>query len=198
MNNTSKDRILKTTVNLYAYYGINGVSMSQVASELQISKKTLYAEFSNKEELLSACIDYELERLNCSLNRIEKEALNPVDAIILITSDLIRYKTCFCPAFYRDLNRFQYPLLKINNYLKELVGRYRIYFQKGKQEEYFQPELDCEVMSTIFIEQLIDKKSSHQSVMIFTFLRGICTQQGLNILSNYTPATIKKNIYDYN
>ena len=53
----SKDKILRTTVKLYAHYGIKGVSMSQIAGALQISKKTLYAEFGNKEDLLSACID---------------------------------------------------------------------------------------------------------------------------------------------
>lgn len=194
----SKDKILRTTVNLYAHYGIKGVSMSQIAGALQISKKTLYAEFGNKEDLLSACIDSELQRINRVLDNTERDAINPIDTIILLTSDLMQYRSYFCPAFYRDLGRFHEAFRKMEHFKIKLADRYYHHFEKGRDEGYFQPEFDYEAMASIFLEQLSDRNPSHQSVVIFTFLRGICTDKGTKALCNYSPGTIRKNVYDYN
>ena len=99
--NLFKEMVLKTTINLYAHYGIRGVSMGQIAGALRISKKTLYEEFGNKEELLCTCLDYEAERLTNMLAKIEKETTNPVETVVMVTHNLFRYKFYFCSSYIK-------------------------------------------------------------------------------------------------
>lgn len=52
-----KDKIMKKYFQLGMEQGFSKVLLDQVASELSISKKTIYKFFTSKEEIISACID---------------------------------------------------------------------------------------------------------------------------------------------
>jgi len=98
----SKEIILKTVLNLFAHFGIKGVSMNQIAESLRISKKTIYVYFSNKEELLCACLDYEKENVFNMMECAEKESNNTIESISLLTLHMSRYRASYCPAFYKQ------------------------------------------------------------------------------------------------
>ena len=53
-----KDQIIKTSTEMFFKLGFKSVTMDDIASRLAISKKTLYKNFSNKEELIISCSDY--------------------------------------------------------------------------------------------------------------------------------------------
>src|ERR1700733_8611444 len=51
-----KDRIKQKADELYRRYGIKSVTMDEIASQLGVSKKTIYHSFSDKNELVDAVI----------------------------------------------------------------------------------------------------------------------------------------------
>jgi len=188
----TKERILRTAANLFANYGIKGVSMSQIAGALCISKKTLYEQFENKEDLLSECLDYERKRMNKIMENTEHESGNPVEAFILGLTDLYQYKSNFCPSFLKDIKRFPQLHHKFIINKERLRGKYIGYLNRGVQQGYFMPEYDYERISEIIVEQFIEGRSSiQQPHFMMTFLRGICTEKGLETLNNFTPQNIK-------
>lgn len=182
-----KERILKTTMNLYANYGIKGVSMSQIAGALQMSKKTLYAEFGNKEQLLNECIDYEAERLIKILKNTEQETENPVQIIAMITSKIFQYNSNYCPAFGRDITQFQSAYNKLLMGRVQLIERYKYYFKKGVDEGYYQPDQNYEVISSLIIEQSINKHVLKYLSISKIFLQGMCTPKGKEALRMFMP-----------
>jgi Transcriptional regulator len=56
-----RDKILKTVALLSARYGLKKFTVDEVASELHISKKTLYQYFRSKDEMIQAYFDENIE-----------------------------------------------------------------------------------------------------------------------------------------
>jgi hypothetical protein len=65
-----KFRILETAKELFARYGYAKVKTSEVANLLGISKRTLYENFSSKEDLYSAVVDEVIEINNEKIQKL--------------------------------------------------------------------------------------------------------------------------------
>ena len=57
-----KDRILSYAIENFSRNGIRNVKMDDIASDLGISKRTLYQLFKDKENLLVECFKYSEKR----------------------------------------------------------------------------------------------------------------------------------------
>lgn len=178
-------------MSLFARYGIKGVSMNQIATALQMSKKTLYAEFENKEEMLSECLKYEKVRMQKLIEKNEEEAQNPLEALILGMSTMFHYRSTLCPAFFRDLQRYMEAQDIVLATKAKSHDLYMKYFNQGIEEGYFQSTFEYEAIASLFIEQLGDWNNLQQPYIILTFLRGVCTEKGLEVLNHFTLLNIQ-------
>src|SRR6266545_5395017 len=61
-----RDRILVATVRLMRQHGYRKVTMSDIADAAEISRPTLYAEFPNKEAVMSAIVEQHAEALTAA------------------------------------------------------------------------------------------------------------------------------------
>lgn len=76
---TSKKKALLIDVarKLFAQKGLNGTTMNDIANESGISRRTLYVYFSNKEEIYSAVIETEIERLSDKMDEVASRDIDP-------------------------------------------------------------------------------------------------------------------------
>lgn len=176
---------------LFSRYGIKGVSMNQVATALQMSKKTLYAEFGNKEEMLLECLKYEEVRIRKLIEKVEEETQNPMEALILALSNMFHYRSTFCAAFFKDMQRYMEAQDILLSTKDKLLDLYMKYFNEGIKEGYFQSGFEYETIASLFIEQLGGWDNLHQPYIIFTFLRGVCTEKGIEVLDRFSPLKIQ-------
>ena len=58
-----EEAILKAAKKMFSKYGFKKVSMDEIARESGVTKKTVYANFSSKEDLLNELIKYELKSM---------------------------------------------------------------------------------------------------------------------------------------
>jgi len=189
-----KKEIIQTTITLYAKYGIKGVTMDQIAKQMCISKKTIYQEFENKEQLVNEVVNMGNNRILRIIKGSEAQAQSPLEAVLLISANLYNYLRSFCPTFYRNINRFK-SAEKIMDKSKEYTHqRFTYHFLQGVEHEIFIPENDYQVVSAIYIEQLKDVQPQHQLTTTFTFLRGICTTKGQYELKHYANMYNQSNI----
>jgi AcrR family transcriptional regulator len=80
--------------------------MDDLADELGMSKKTLYAHFSGKTALLQAVIEDKLSRAEADLNRVTAEATNDFPARLHALLSCMRGHTEeIQPPFVRDVQR---------------------------------------------------------------------------------------------
>jgi AcrR family transcriptional regulator len=62
-----RQSIVQAAAPLFAKIGFNDCEMQRVASRLRIAKGTLYLYFKSKEELFSACVDWEMQQMQAAL-----------------------------------------------------------------------------------------------------------------------------------
>lgn len=63
MTHTTKDRILETALSLFAHQGYMATSMSDIASQLGITKAALYKHYTGKQEILDRIVE-QMEQLD--------------------------------------------------------------------------------------------------------------------------------------
>lgn len=189
----TRERILITALSLYTRYGIKGVTMNQLANELQVSKKTLYLEFDSKDDLVAECIDYESERIARVLEKTIAESSESLETIVLICKAISGHLTTVCPAFFKDMGRYEYADKVIEQRKIEILNLTKILLQRGVKEGDVIENVNFELIMSILIEQLHTRSDNNASIII-TMLRGICTEQGMKKLETYYKMTQRMTI----
>ena len=187
-----KEKIIQTAVAFYSRYGIKSVSMNQIANAMSISKRTIYENFENKEELLIGCLEFGTEKLRETVEETEKQSKSAIETFTAICTSVFRYTGSFCPSFYKDIVRYPDAANKLDEYKDFFKEECRYYFSKGVEEGCFLPDQNYEFITSLFVDQLHQMKLEHQTSMVHTLLRGICTEQGLEELKKYIPRVSQK------
>lgn len=101
-----RERIVAAARAHFFAHGIRSVSMDDLAAELGMSKKTLYAHFETKTALLQAVILNKFEQLECELDAVVAET---ADDFARGLHDLLqcmqRQLAEIQPPFVRDIRR---------------------------------------------------------------------------------------------
>ena len=175
-----QDQLIKEkyTLKLLVYFQNNGIrnfSMSQLASDFNLSKTTLYNHFESKEEMVN-------QALECKLNIIgEYESV--LENITLPYKE--RYRKAmlfFCVQSYdvssRLLNEIKndYPQLwkKVILFQKNVLDNLQSYFQIGIDKGIFKKDTNPLLLS-LEDQQFFDLLSNHE----------ILERNGIDVLSAF-------------
>ncbi len=82
------DELLPVISKLFKKCGIKCINMDDIARELGISKKTLYQQFENKNDVLDQIIRFELRTELGELEDLSHSLINAIDQIIAISNYL--------------------------------------------------------------------------------------------------------------
>ncbi len=74
-NASTRIEILKSAAKAFRKLGYHGATVEQIAAALHMKKGNLYYYFRNKEDILFACHNYSLDRLNQLLDDIQHSPL---------------------------------------------------------------------------------------------------------------------------
>jgi DNA-binding XRE family transcriptional regulator len=195
MNEELKNILLKVR-GLYTKFGIKSITMDDVATELGISKKTLYQHVTDKEDLVDKFIDNEIElrqKQICECFKIGYNAIEELFEISLFMNKLMREQN---PATEHDLKKY-YPeqYQKIAKVRREGMYSYILLnLKKGKNEGLYRNDMDDEVIAKLYLSRAESVPIStlytveeFTSIKIFVELltyhiRGIATQTGISEL----------------
>ncbi|HKJ48842.1 MAG TPA: TetR/AcrR family transcriptional regulator [Christiangramia sp.] len=73
-----RDKILNTATEMFLQYGFKSVTMDDIAENMGISKKTIYAHYSTKNKLVQASGSHLLKTISLGIDEIRSKNLNPV------------------------------------------------------------------------------------------------------------------------
>jgi AcrR family transcriptional regulator len=101
-----KQRIVARARRHFLVHGFRGVTMDDLAEELGMSKKTLYAHFPSKTALLEAVIADKFHEVEAGLNEISSaKSINFTTKLQLLLECVERQLEEIQPAFVRDMRR---------------------------------------------------------------------------------------------
>lgn len=78
----TRQKLVDVARQLFAKKGIANTTMNDIATLSGKGRRTLYTYFNSKEEIFSAVIESELERLSDKLDEVSEMSMRPQDKII--------------------------------------------------------------------------------------------------------------------
>ena len=192
-----KDRIIEKAGELFFQYGIKNISMDELASSLGMSKRTIYENFKDKEDILRSLILKLGDERNKIFKGFLEKGLNDVEIFINVIE--IQKKMPVSNAkFLQDIYKYypntamlmQKKIEKDNEFLREFL-------LTGIGQGYIRDDLNVEV-TAFLVEQstytyirasYMEKPPFSFSELFYTmmidFVRGIYTEKGIKIIDTH-------------
>lgn len=188
----TKEKILTHASALFMKYGFKSITMDDICRELGMSKKTIYQFYSDKNELVSACIDAELNTMECGADAIMSKYENPIDAMIAIIEFTGGMMQSLTPGVLFDLKKyFRSSWDKLDNHIKQAVyASVKANVENGQKKGLYRKDTDINHISMIYVHlvqllidpDLLDKgvviRDLHMAITRY-HIRAICTIKGL-------------------
>ncbi len=196
--NKYKDRIIDEAIQLFMKQGIRSVTMDEIAKQCGISKRTLYENFQDKEELLVNCVEKIHEIKMKNHKEIVKTSENVIEVLLTKIRQLMKDASQLKPSFHKEINKYYPSVAAIQQkYFKEFVANeISSFIKKGIKQGLFRKELNVEIVTGLLIGQIqyvindLSENSKYSIVEIFqtmmlSFARGISTNKGIALLENF-------------
>ena len=142
--NSDEMRIMEVATDRFMGAGLYKVTMDEIASDLRMSKKTVYKFFPSKEVLLKAIVHNMLKKVESEVQGIitsDKPLEEKLTALIMFVGKMMRRLS---RPFMTDIQRFA-PILwkEIEIFRRERVlSQLQQMFRQAKKEGAFREDLD--------------------------------------------------------
>jgi predicted DNA-binding protein YlxM (UPF0122 family) len=101
-----KQKITAESFQLFASYGIKSITMDDIARHLSISKKTLYENFEDKDDLVYEAICFKIELVQADMLKTQKEASDAIDELIRASEYVSKMLKGMNPAAIMDMRKY--------------------------------------------------------------------------------------------
>lgn len=201
-----QERIRQKADELFRKYGIRSVTMDEIATQLGMSKKTIYQYYADKDQLVDAvAIDEIHYSQECCLKDAEVSA-NAIEEIFRVMEFVEVMFRNMNPSMLHDLEKY-HPLgyrkflEHKNKFLFEMIKRN---IERGISEELYRPEIDIEIMARYRIESMMllfkpelfpaskFNMVKLQQEILEHFLYGLATLKGYKLILKYKQQRINR------
>ena len=178
--------------------------MDDIAHELNVSKRTIYEHFTDKEQLLIECLKFIYQELRAQGKKlIRKSSRNTLDVILIL------YKIYFDMLKRANRNFFidvkKYPqIIKHQQRREESNNRkFKAWMQQGIDEGLFREDAKSDILLYILkrdLELIIETTDFNTystddlgKNFILFYLRGIATPKGQQIIEEFIQKSEPNN-----
>lgn len=145
--------ILEKIEKLFMRFGVKSVTMDDVARELGISKKTLYQQFADKNDMVKKIVLYHLNHQHSLCGSLYNNSLNPIDFMLGISEMMGKMLAQVNPSLMYDLRKYHPEAFDLVDKFKHEFVREQIKknIEEGKQNGWYRKEVDTEVFSGFYL-----------------------------------------------
>lgn len=189
-----KDRILDKAMPMFKKHGVKAVKMDDIATELQISKRTLYEIYNNKEEMFFECVKRHKESSYKKITEFAKNAENEMEIIAYFLKVELDGIDSINPLFFSEMHKYQRVVDFLRAKDENKHEKSILFIKSGIEHGFFRDDINYDilhcmedaiithVMKTKMYEKFSMKDIFHTLVLIH--MRGCCTEKGLKYLDN--------------
>ncbi|MDD4225122.1 MAG: TetR/AcrR family transcriptional regulator [Mariniphaga sp.] len=191
-----QDRIVENATKQFLQFGIRNVTMDGIATELGISKRTVYENYKDKTELVRQCMEYMFRQHEMKTREVIATSKNVIVVITVFMRVGMQAMNAINPVFFQDMKKF-YPAIWKIYHQRNLAQSFQMIeklLKQGIQEKLFREDINLKIISKLFYEQnnmIMDEnifpRNEFNLPEIFqnltiNFLRGISTNRGIKII----------------
>ena len=193
-----KEKIIEKASDLFLNLGFKSVTMDDLATEMGISKKTIYTHFQNKTELVKATTDHLFCCISDGIDTIIDQKNGPIEELYEIKAFVMKHLKDekaspqyqlqkYYPKIYSGLKYRQFEVMQdcvIEN------------LDRGITSGIYRKNIDIQFISRIYFVGIVGIKDQDTFPMqkfpmiklmedyLEYHVRGIATEKGLEILNN--------------
>ena len=194
-----QDRILNKARELMFQTGVKHVTMDDLATQLGISKKTIYQFFKDKDALVSSVVEFELANHALICNQSMEAADNAVHEIFLLMNVIQEMFNRMNPLALFEIEKY-YPLAfeKIKNHKDDFIfSMISANLEKGIAEGLYRKDVDVTILSKYRLETSLIPFNIHvfhpskfdmlkvNLQIIEHFVYGVATLEGHKLMDAY-------------
>ncbi len=195
-----QERIASKAEELFLRYGIRSISMDEIASQLGISKKTIYQFYADKDALVQNVIETILTNNECACRNTTDISENPVHEFFVALGIIQDLLGAMNPAFIYDIQKY-HPLAykRLTNYQQQfLLGVVVNNLEEGRKLLLYRDDFDIDILARfrftsifmLFDAEMSAAMGKHKLTTIMEeitihFLYGIATPKGQKLIHKY-------------
>ena len=137
---------------MFLNLGVKSVTMDEIAAELGISKKTIYAHFPTKVRLIEATAIYVFNQINEGVEKIREKNYDPLEELYYIKEFACAHLKDEKSSPQHQLQKY-YPKIASTVRLKQKQMLEEITIenlQKGIRQDYYRSDINIEFISRIY------------------------------------------------
>ena len=190
IHNHKRKRILLAGREKFFIFGYSKVTIDEFASELNMSKRTLYQLYKNKNELLEAVIyDFFQEFQNNINDIINSKNKNALVSLKQIISLIQKQTTKFSIHAFEDIRKNNPEAWQLISNLREKMfnSQLREILNQAKKENNLREDIDVEIIILIILNTI-------QSVVNPEVISGLSysTEEVIDMLSKFIISGMTK------
>ncbi|UCE94022.1 MAG: TetR/AcrR family transcriptional regulator [Flavobacteriaceae bacterium] len=193
-----KEKILEKASDMFLNLGFKSVTMDDIAQEMGISKKTIYAHFPTKLKLVQATTFFVLEKIHETICLVCSADHDPIQEIFTIKSmvnDQLKNEKSsphyqlqkYYPKVFKQLKEKQFQSLNlcVEDNLK-----------RGIKEDYYRNDIDIDLITRFYLSGIMNLSNREffpsdtyslpnlKDAFLEYHVRAIATEKGLKTLLN--------------
>jgi TetR/AcrR family transcriptional regulator, cholesterol catabolism regulator len=193
-----KERIQEKANELFRKYGVKSITMDDIASQLGISKKTIYQYFADKEELVHSVIDQKIKESQGDCTCSISDAENAIHEQFLVQDKFLEHLSELNPVALHDMEKFHPSAYEKfsrhrNTFIREMVEKN---LRTGIGEGLYRPGLRTDILSKFRVDSIYLGLSAdfmgsafglaelHQELFVH-YLFGIASPEGNKLIHRY-------------
>lgn len=184
----TKEEIIRTTQEFISRNGIRAVRVDEIAQTLGISKRTLYEMFTDKNDLIGACLDAMRNEQQQQIVACRKRRSgNPLQKTLRLMNQYIENLYKVDHSFLSDLRRKVVFAEHYDEHREFWLKELSLLLDTCRKEELLLPEIDASAFADQLMGTLLDLRlngTSREELSLFcrTILRGAATRQGIELI----------------
>jgi AcrR family transcriptional regulator len=154
-----RERILEKAQEHFLQFGFTTVTMSEIASDLGMSKKTVYTYFPSKEDLASEMVKRMQDDISVQMNAlVDDHAMDFIEKLKRILDITVSHHSRLTPHFRMDLQKHapgackctdEFQHTQIHSVVSKVI-------QEGIMKGMFRSDLDEPIVTLLFVSAFQD------------------------------------------
>ncbi len=192
-------KIIETAEMLFRKFGIRSVTMSDIAAQLGMSKKTIYLYIVNKNDLVQRIVEKYIEKEKEMCKQAVVTSEDALQEMFSISIHVQRNIENMNPSLLFDLRKYHFQIWQqFEAYRKEFIlSMMKKNLERGIKEGLYRNDMDAEIISRIHIgtmnvfsddellpPDLYARPIVHKEFVLY-HLYGIVSEKGRELMLNY-------------
>jgi AcrR family transcriptional regulator len=205
-----KERILEKATDLFMRYGIRSITMDEIASQLGVSKKTLYQFFADKDAMVEAVMNEEMKRNEEGCLEFSLMAENAVHEIFLAMDNMQEMLKAMNPQLIHDLEKHHTVAFKRLKQYKYhfLYSIIKENLERGIKEDIYRKDINSDLTvrhriesafmpfnQEVFPQSKFPMNQACQELAVL-FLHSVCNANGKKLIEKYSNERQKTILHD--